>query len=353
MSQCSAVVLTTASAGRSSPSAAVQPGSRRSSPAKRSPRRARPRGPGQREQQRVGVDADHRGPGDPVQQPHAERAGPAADVEHQRVVPARPLGDRVDQRGETLLPVGHVSLLLRVPAADPGRGLARAQYRRVRLHPRLSFPAFPAPASLRGRGQRRTAPVTSHASPRARSTSVTNLASTRGCRPATARPGRRAARAPAGPRAGTPPASRPRPGQVVLVARADQHPVEHEDHAGDRCCSAATTSTASSSPRTCGVTANSPGSSGRVSSRSRQKPAPYTAPQPIMRLVAARAPATSPAPRQRPVIAWPAIAIASSANVSRIRSGMRSGAPRSPRCPAARPRPWSPRAPPAGPACAR
>jgi hypothetical protein len=78
---------------------------------------------GQRD--RVGVDADHRGLRQPAKQPDRERAGPAAEVEHERVRAAGPLLDRVDQRGEPVLSVRQALLLLAVPALDPvSRGVA-------------------------------------------------------------------------------------------------------------------------------------------------------------------------------------------------------------------------------------
>ena len=74
------------------------------------------------QQQRIGIDGHHARRGHPVEQPDREGAGAAAQVEHERVVPAHPGLDRVDEYGEPLLAVGHVPLLLGVPAADPPLG---------------------------------------------------------------------------------------------------------------------------------------------------------------------------------------------------------------------------------------
>src|SRR5215470_7451744 len=84
-------------------------------------------------------------------------------------------------------------------------------------------------------------------------------------------------------------------------------------------CSTATTSrTVSSRPATGGAAAKSPGRNGRAARITAPNTTPYTAPQAVILAVAARAPATSPAPRYLPVIACPAIAIASRASDSSI-----------------------------------
>ena len=74
---------------------------------------------GQGQRDRVGVDADDRGLRQPAEQPDRQRARPAAQVEHERVRAAGGLLDRVDQRGEPVLPVRQAFLLLAVPALDP------------------------------------------------------------------------------------------------------------------------------------------------------------------------------------------------------------------------------------------
>src|SRR6202042_1681235 len=66
-----------------------------------------------------GVDADARGVRQPVEQPDGQRAGTAAQVEHDRVRAAGALGDRIDQGGEPVLAIGQARLLLAVPALDP------------------------------------------------------------------------------------------------------------------------------------------------------------------------------------------------------------------------------------------
>jgi len=79
-------------------------------------------GQAESEQQRIGVDRDHVGGRDPLDQSDRERPGTAAKVEHQRVGPPRTLLHGVDQGSEAFLTVGHVLLLLGVPPLDPGRG---------------------------------------------------------------------------------------------------------------------------------------------------------------------------------------------------------------------------------------
>ena len=78
--------------------------------------------PAQGQRHRIGVDADDRGARQPGEQADPQRAGPAADVEDERVAPSGPLLDRVDERGEPVLAVWQALLLLAVPALDPFPG---------------------------------------------------------------------------------------------------------------------------------------------------------------------------------------------------------------------------------------
>ena len=54
-----------------------------------------------------------------IPQPDRQRAGPAAEVEHHRVGAPRDLLDGVDDRGEPILPIRQVLLLLGVPPLYP------------------------------------------------------------------------------------------------------------------------------------------------------------------------------------------------------------------------------------------
>ena len=78
--------------------------------------------PAQGQRHRIGIDADDRGARQPGEQPDPQRAGPAADVEDERVGPSGPLLDRVDEHGEPVLAVRQALLLLAVPALDPFPG---------------------------------------------------------------------------------------------------------------------------------------------------------------------------------------------------------------------------------------
>ncbi len=73
----------------------------------------------QRQQQRVRIDADDGGRGQPVKQPDGQRSRPAAKVEHKRIRDPGAVFHRVDQGGEPLLPVRQVPKLLGIPAGDP------------------------------------------------------------------------------------------------------------------------------------------------------------------------------------------------------------------------------------------
>ena len=65
------------------------------------------------------------------QQPHRERARAAAEVEDERVGPPGARLHRVDERGEPVLAVGHVDLLLKVPALDPVPGGGGVEGRQI------------------------------------------------------------------------------------------------------------------------------------------------------------------------------------------------------------------------------
>jgi len=88
--------------------------------------------PAEREQQRVGVHGDHGGAREPVEQPHRERAGAAAEVEDQRVRAPGPLLDRVDQGREPVLAIRQALLLLAIPALDPVQCGVTVKFRHAR-----------------------------------------------------------------------------------------------------------------------------------------------------------------------------------------------------------------------------
>ena len=77
-------------------------------------------------QHRVVVERDHSGVREPVEDPHAERARAAAEVEHDRVVGAGHVRDRIEDHAEALLAIRHVRLLLAIPALEPHRSVDRA-----------------------------------------------------------------------------------------------------------------------------------------------------------------------------------------------------------------------------------
>ena len=74
--------------------------------------------PADRQQHWVGVDGHDLRIWQAVEHPPAEGAGSAAQVEHPGCVAGEHL-QRSDDRGEALLTVGDVQLLLRVPAPQP------------------------------------------------------------------------------------------------------------------------------------------------------------------------------------------------------------------------------------------
>src|SRR6516165_2390038 len=86
------------------------------------------------------------------------------------------------------------------------------------------------------------------------------------------------------------------------------------------CTTATSSRTSSSRPATGGAAAKRPGRNGRAARIRAPNTTPYPAPHAIILAVADRAPATSPAPRYLPVIACPAIAIASSASASSVQT---------------------------------
>ena len=72
------------------------------------------------QQHRVGVDRHDGGAGNLVQQAGRQRARAAAQIQDQRIGPARSLGYSVNKDSEPLLAVGHEALLLGIPARQPG-----------------------------------------------------------------------------------------------------------------------------------------------------------------------------------------------------------------------------------------
>ena len=84
--------------------------------------------------------------------------------------------------------------------------------------------------------------------------------------------------------------------------------------------SAATTSTGTSSSRTAGSGVNRTPRNGLAATSSTPHTTPPIAPHWTIRRVTSRVPVTSPAPRYRPVMAWAAIAIASSTKARNVQS---------------------------------
>jgi hypothetical protein len=122
-SQCSAVVLTAASGAPGSQAQPRRPaGQAQVLLGEAQPGHVGVGGPAQGQRHRISVDADDRGARQPGEQPDPQRAGPAADVEDERVGPSGTLLNRVDERSEPVLAVRQTLLLLPVPALDPFPG---------------------------------------------------------------------------------------------------------------------------------------------------------------------------------------------------------------------------------------
>ena len=75
---------------------------------------------GQTEQERIGVQPHHLGAGKPIQHPYRGRAGSTAEIDDQRIRPVDHCVDHVGNDDEPLFSVGHVELLLAIPAVQPG-----------------------------------------------------------------------------------------------------------------------------------------------------------------------------------------------------------------------------------------